>query len=200
MINTFDKNYYKNSNGIKIEYGIKYGNENVLFIKTGLNGSINGYNDKYLKMIEYINYEYGWTIFIASNPEGSSNDLELDLKVLWDLFPNNNMKLNYMGVSNGGLIGIQQGYKYNIDKMVCVNMPLMFNFHRTKKGIEQSNYERLTIIYGEKDQSHPYIPLIENYISKKIGIKVYKNQDHFFSYNDIDFFEIPIKYIIELKD
>ena len=55
----FDKKIYKNSNNVKIEYGIKYGNENVLFIKIGLNGSINGYNDKYLKMIEYINNKYG---------------------------------------------------------------------------------------------------------------------------------------------
>ena len=192
-----DEKYCKSSNGIKIEYGIKYGSENVLFIKTGLNGSINGYDDKYLKMIEYINNKYGWTIFIATNPEGNSNNLEFDLKVLWDLFPNKNMKLNYMGVSNGGLIGIQNGYKYNINKMVCINIPLMFNFHKTKEGMLNSNYEKLTIIYGEKDQSINYVSLIKKYKSDKINFKIYKNQDYFFSYNDTDFLEIPIKYIIE---
>ena len=136
-------------------------------------------------------------MFIATNPEGNSNNLEFDLKVLWDLFPNENMKLNYMGVSNGGLIGIQNGYKYNINKMVCINIPLMFNFHKTKKGLENSNYEKLIIIYGEKDQSINYVPLIKKYQSDKINFKTYKNQDHFFSYNDTDFLEIPIKYIID---
>ena len=34
----------------KIKYGILYGNEKIVFIKAGADGSIRGYQDKYLKI------------------------------------------------------------------------------------------------------------------------------------------------------
>ena len=49
--------------------------------------------------------------------------------------------------------------------MVCINIPLIFNFHKAKEEMLNSNYEKLTIIYDEKDQSINYISLIKKYKS-----------------------------------
>ena len=45
----------KNTSGFSIDYGIIEGNNNILFIKVGQNGSIYGYDNKYLKIANNIN-------------------------------------------------------------------------------------------------------------------------------------------------
>ena len=52
----FDKIVKSNLEDITtIEYGIIEGNNTIVFIKSGQNGSIYGYNNKYIKMAKRLN-------------------------------------------------------------------------------------------------------------------------------------------------
>ena len=52
----FDKIVKSNLEDIAvIEYGIIEGNNTIVFIKSGQNGSIYGYNNKYIKMAKRLN-------------------------------------------------------------------------------------------------------------------------------------------------
>ena len=64
----------------KIEYGILFGNEKIVFIKVGAGGNIRGYQDKYLRMAHRIHDKIGSTVICASNPE----DIEYNEQVLAD--------------------------------------------------------------------------------------------------------------------
>ncbi len=57
----------------KIKYGIIYGNEKIVFIKVGTDGSIRGYQDKYLRMSHRVHDRISATVICASNPYISGN-------------------------------------------------------------------------------------------------------------------------------
>ena len=63
----YNKRSSKTVDGEKISYGIVYGNENIVFIKTGADGNIRGYQDKYLKMVHRIHQRLGATVICSSN-------------------------------------------------------------------------------------------------------------------------------------
>lgn len=58
FINKYEKEITSNFEDAVIQYGIIYGNSKLFFIKVGQDGSIYGYNDKYVKMAERINEKY----------------------------------------------------------------------------------------------------------------------------------------------
>ena len=62
----------------EINYGILYGNEKIVFIKVGANGSIRGYQDKYLKMAYRIHERLGATVICASNPDTETSQTAAD--------------------------------------------------------------------------------------------------------------------------
>jgi hypothetical protein len=90
----------------KINYGILYGNEKIVFIKVGANGSIRGYQDKYLKMSHRVHDRIGATVICASNPyinesEHIKSDKSLIKKVITDRGLDN-YELYFVGTSDGG--------------------------------------------------------------------------------------------------
>ena len=51
--------------GEKIQYGILFGNEKIVFIKAGAGGNIRGYQDKYLKMAHRVHDNLGATVHLC---------------------------------------------------------------------------------------------------------------------------------------
>ena len=65
-----------------IEYGIINGNNTIVLIKSGANGSLYGYNNKYLTIASRINKEYGYTVICSSNPFDGNNPLDNAMEVI----------------------------------------------------------------------------------------------------------------------
>ena len=128
------------SDSIIIDYGIIKGNNNILLIKAGQDGSMYGYNNKYLEIAKAINKEYGSTVICSSNPFDGNNPLDDAMQVIELYCQENNIKdyeIYYMGHSKGGLIGVWFGINYTkIKRMLLVNAPLMYNYSKTKDGIK----------------------------------------------------------------
>ena len=65
----FDKEIKKEFKDIAIiEYGIVEGNNTIVFIKAGQNGSLYGYQNKYIRMAKNVNKKYGCSVICSSNP------------------------------------------------------------------------------------------------------------------------------------
>ena len=65
----FDKEIKKEFKDIAIiEYGIVEGNNTIVFIKAGQNGSLYGYQNKYVRMANNLNKKYGCSVICSSNP------------------------------------------------------------------------------------------------------------------------------------
>ena len=98
----------------------------------------------------------------------------------------------FIGVSNGALIGAQQGWKNpEIKEMLLINGPLMINWPKTKNGIEEFGGEVQAII-GTQDPSFPYVGLLE-LIDKpysRFSYDTIEGVDHTFSNEESCFFEI----------
>ncbi len=191
MAHKFDEelrlNILKFDEVIDDKYGIVLGYNEVFLIKTELNGSIYGFQNRYLKMAKRINFEYGLTVIVANNL--SDTTLEDDFYNLKDYIKGD---IYFMGMSNGGTSAIQdENISSKIKKMLLVNLPLMINLHKTKDGIKLYK-GKLTFVYGSKDPSFNYLPLIQDF--RNANIVVIPNQDHNFSNGD-DFLHLPEKYL-----
>lgn len=103
-----------------------------------------------------------------------------------------------MGHYNGGLIGAWFGTQYKqIKRLLLINTPLMYNWHITRDGIKQFDKEKLTLVFGEFDQSIKYTELLTPLLNDKIKLEITKGEDHNFSKDMEDFISLPEKYLIE---
>lgn len=186
---------------IIIEYGIIEGNNIIVFIKAGQNGSLYGYQNKYIKMAKNLNKKYNCTVICSSNPFDGDNPLDNAMEIIEKYSKKfNDYKIYYLGFSNGGLIGAWYGIKYSkIKRMALVNTPLIYNFPKIKEKALSFKGEFINFIYGENDYSTQYIELLKDIENDKIKVYIEKNQDHFFSNSEEEFQKIPEKYLFEEK-
>ena len=63
--------------------------------------------------------------------------------------------------------------------MVLVNMPLMLNFHKTKRYVSAIPQTDIVAIYGQHDQSVPYLPFFEGKF-ENVKVLTVPNADHNF--------------------
>ena len=194
----FDKIVKSNLEDITvIEYGIIEGNNTIVFIKSGQNGSIYGYNNKYIKMAKRLNKKYKCTVICSSNPFDGNNPLDNAFTVIEKYTSKfEDYKVYYLGFSNGALIGAYFGINYpKIKRMLLVNMPLIYDINLIKNNLNNFNNEKVTIVYGSLDYSINFLENIKNIKSNRLDIKVILNEDHYFSKDEEDFYSLPEKYL-----
>ena len=194
----FDKIVKSNLEDITIiEYGIIEGNNTIVFIKSGQNGSIYGYNNKYIKMAKRLNKKYECTVICSSNPFDGNNPLDNAFTVIEKYTSKfEDYKVYYLGFSNGALIGAYFGINYpKIKRMLLVNMPLIYDINLIKNNLNNFNNEKVTIVYGSLDYSINLLENINDIKSNRLDIKVILNEDHYFSKDEEDFYSLPEKYL-----
>jgi len=196
----FDEVLERNFNNINIDYGIINGNNNIVLIKTGREGNIYGYKNKYLELAKYINSKYGSTIFVSSNPNSSININQLDdaymlIEDYCSHYKYSEYQIYYIGISNGGLVGAWYGYKYSrIKRMLLINSPLMINYHNTKDGLKAFNNGKAILLYGSLDPSNKLVGLLDLINNDKIKYHIIDGGNHYLS--NVDYKDL-INYLYE---
>lgn len=181
-----------------IEYGIIKGNSTIVFIKVGQDGSIYGYDNKYLKIAKELKEKYGYSVITSSNPFDGNNPLDHDMSIIKEYAKENDFvdyQVYYMGHSNGARIGISWGYKYpEIKRMLLINSPIFINWHILKDGIKESKNQEMILVYGTKDNSYRYVELIKPLLNDNKKLVIINEADHDFT-NMLDvFISLPINY------
>ena len=80
----FEIIFSKTIDGEEVNYGIIEGNNTILLIKAGQDGSMYGYENKYLTIARNINKEFGYTVICSSNPLRKTNPLEQAMEIIED--------------------------------------------------------------------------------------------------------------------
>lgn len=176
-----------------IDFGVKAGNKKIVFIKAGLGGNLFGYDDKYLKIAHRLNERYGCSIISASNPHDGKLHVASDKAIIEAYVKENGIEspeLYFFGHSNGGIKGLQLATELTFRKMLLVNMPLMIDFHKTKKYLSIIPDTKITFVYGELDPSYSYIPFFEGKFDN-LDILKFPGADHNFAGLTDRFISLP---------
>ena len=191
----FDRTIIETQKDKEIEYGIIDGNNTIVYIKAGMEGSCYGYENKYVRIGRLLNEKHGCSIVSSSNPLGLHTDFSAEMTFIRDYALKHNLedyKVYYLGHSNGAALGIINAWHFSeIKRLVCINAPLMMNPHQLVQGIKEFNGEKMSLVYGSKDPSFDMVKLYSELESEKIDFISVKNADHNFTGN-LDFFiELP---------
>ena len=175
---------YTGRGGCGIDFGILSGNEKIIFIKAGLGGSHVGEGDKYLRLAHRLRDAVGCSVIAVSNPEEPRTQTDTDRAILEGYIKEMGLAsphLLFFGHSNGGIKGLELGASgIPFERMVLTNMPLMINFHKTKRYISLLEDTAITIAYGSRDPSYSYIPFIEGRY-KNLRVLRIEGADHGFT-------------------
>lgn len=164
----YDELFEKEYKDVRIKYGIKYGSEVVVFIKSGKSGHIVGEFEGQLNLYEelanQINTTFGYSVVVANNPleDNRNNPLEEDFNFINERILNKaaNYSVIYIGSSSGANYGAWYGWQIsNIEKMLLINPIINLNFHRTKECIERFNGQ-ITFAVGEYDPSFKWCEIL----------------------------------------
>ncbi len=145
---------------IEERFGILEGVGQIVFIKTGRGTSIYGKDNKYLDLAKLIRNGFGCSVVVApSIPDEDSWLREEVIEV--SRFLDLSEGITFIGVSYGALIGAQQAWQVpTINQMVLINGPLMINWKRTMRGLEEF-CGWIKAVYGEDDPSFAFIELLQ---------------------------------------
>ena len=103
----FDRTSTLIFDGKKIEYGIIDGNNTIVFIKAGMEGSCYGYENKYIKIGRSLNVKHGCSIISSSNPLGYQTDFAAEMTFVRDYAKGHNFEeyqVYFLGHSNGAAL------------------------------------------------------------------------------------------------
>ena len=193
----FDEIIHKPFEEEVIEYGIIKGNDTVFFTKAGANGSMRGYEDKYLVMGLQLYNKYGFTVVCSSNPFAHGESIGQGMEIV-EQFVKEPYQVYYFGHSNGAVMGARYAWKYpQIKRLVLVNGPLILNWPQTKAGAEQFQGERMVFVYGEQDVSNKYVPMLSLIKNPVVSAHTIKGADHQFVGKLQEFEELPEQYLFD---
>ena len=163
------------------QFGIIKGEKNIVFIKTGRGGSIEGYENKYLDICSLLFEKYGYTFVVSANPKDSVCDLDKEIKCIGK-YVGNYKEIFFVGISNGASIGAAQCRKIeSIKNALLINAPLMINFHKIKEGAQKFRGDNMYFLYGEDDPSCRYIEILDSIKNTACKYKIIKDEGHDFS-------------------
>lgn len=133
-------------------YSILEGVGRLVIIKTDRDEGVFGRDNKYFRVAKMIRSEYGCTVAVSATPITSDWTLSDEISFLVCRV-NFDGGIEYVGVSDGALMGAQQGWMIpDINDMLLINGPLMSNWSKTQSGIEKFS-GRVNVICGDKDPS-----------------------------------------------
>ena len=166
-----------------LDYGMMRGGPQIVFIKSGLGSDHSGFENKYLRMAHGLHETYGCGVIVASNPQDGESHAESDRVILEQYASEHGIddpEVFFFGSSNGCIKGLELAdHGVDFRRMVLVNMPLMINFHKTKRYILSIPQTEILTVYGELDPSIPYVPFLEGRF-RNVKVMTIPHADHNF--------------------
>lgn len=136
--------------------------DTVLLIIPGVDGSVHGYEDKYIRIAERMQDKYGVAVVRIGNPFISSFHWESNPRRILDYIASNISKITgsdrqpsikVMAHSAGASIVARIAHEYdNITDLLLVNPAEKLGGDEIRSGLKKTN-AKVTVVYGEKDPS-----------------------------------------------
>lgn len=176
--------------------------DTVLLIIPGVDGSVNGYEDKYIRIAEQIQDRHGVAVVRIANPFISSFHWESNPRRILDYIATNAStitgnsgapRIKVMAHSAGASIIARIAHEYdNITDILLVNPAKKLGGDAIQHGLKKTN-ARVTVIFGEKD---PSVSFSEALQGDGHPVMVLEGIDHNFSGNFLSLFiDLPQEYL-----
>lgn len=181
---SYEKTIRKTISGEEIEYGIIYGNEKIVFIKVGADGSIRGYQDKYLKMAYRVHDRLGAMVICASNPYIERGHIEADQEMISEVATDcgfSDYEVYFVGTSDGGYhnLLLAQQVPQSV-KLLGINASLVDEDGFVEKLEKIPNVKKL-LVYGTEDDDYDFVPELQALECKNLEIITVEGADHEFT-------------------
>ena len=187
----YNKCISKTVTGEKINYGIVLGNEKIVFIKTGADGNILGYQNKYPRMAHRIHQRLGATVICASNPDVEHQlqqvpDIRMISQVATDCgFTDYSVYL--IGISDGAYNNLLLAQAVpQVRKLLNINTsPKMRNnksdLQDLGNRLQQLASIHKTLVYGTEDEEYCHVPHLKALGCDRLEILAVEGADHVFT-------------------
>lgn len=168
---------------MKVEYKIAYGNEKIVFIKSGAGGNASGYKNKYIRMAKRIYDRLGATVICASNPDvphEKSDEAAIRRIVSEKSF--SDFEVYFIGTSDGAYHNLSLAKRFpETVKIVGINTSYIdiSDFEVRLKALPDVHK---VLIYGaEDDYFDEVVPMLSKMACDKLELNFIEGADHNFT-------------------
>jgi len=180
----------------------------VLLTVPGVDGSVDGFEDKYIKIAESIQEKYGAAIVRMANPFITSYHWESNIRQSLNYIIENteqitghkDAEIRIMAHSAGAAIVAQTAWEYpEITRILLVNPATKLGIDKIKYGLSEFGGDRITIMFGSEDPSVGDVDEIAK-ISEAKNVHTYtlEGVDHNFSGESLEaFIAAPALYLFD---
>lgn len=200
-------NWQETMNSVTIDCSLDIGihpadTDTVFLIVPGVDGSVNGYKDKYIRMAERVQAEHNVAVVRIANPFVSSFHWESNFRRILDYIERNASEIigskkipciKVMAHSAGASIVARIAHEYgNITDILLVNPAQKLGADAIRNGLKQTSAS-VTVIFGEKD---PSVSLSEPLQGDGHSVVVLEGVDHNFSGDFLTLYiDLPREYL-----
>jgi hypothetical protein len=177
----FDNIIHKTFDGESIDYGFIFGNNKMVFIKAGAGGSVEGFDNKRLKMAHRIHERLGATVICSSN---YVKCLNMDRRAMEWCAKHLNLKdveLYFVGTSDGADQCISLSRNAPTKKLLCINPSFVPGQDPSNRLILLSKVEKIFVYGTEDEEGRDMIPKLKERDIPNFEIKLVDGADHEFT-------------------
>ena len=157
----FDKKITKTIDGEKLEYGVIFGNEKIVFIKVGADQDINKWQDNFQIFVELAERAHrlcGATVICSSNPDIPHNHIDEEM-IHWVTSSQGykDFKLYLWGISDGAYSNLSLATRFpETVKYIGLNASFI-SFDVFEEKLKALPNVKKFLIYGTEDDDFDII-------------------------------------------
>ena len=178
----FDKTISTTVGGELIEYGFVWGNAKIVFIKTGSDGTVRGYEDKYLKMAHRVHERLGATVICATNPEKKHTNFdEQVIRTVATKRGFREFELYLVGTSDGGYKNLELATRFfETVKYLGINTSLSSLEDLKDKLMKLSHIGKILVL-GTRDDDYKELSALKDSAIDNFKMIFVDGADHEFA-------------------
>lgn len=180
----------------------------VLLTVPGVDGSVDGFEDKYIKIAESIQEKYGAAIVRIANPFITSYHWEYNIRQALNYILENaeeitdhkDTEIRIMAHSAGAAIVAQIAWEYpEITQILLVNPATKLDIEKIKYGLSEIGGSKITVLFGSEDPSVGDVDEIAKLSeAKNVHTHILEGVDHNFSGESLEaFITAPSLYLFD---
>ena len=180
----------------------------ILLTIPGVDGTLDGYENKYITIAEAAQQKFGAAVVRIENPFITSFHWESNVRRILEFINNNtqaiaktdDVELRIMAHSAGASVIAQIAWEYpNISRLLLINPAARLGGENIKQGLQAFTGDKATILIGTEDLSYEGIQTLfgDNDVSK-VAVEVVNGADHYFAGDAFPvFLEAPHTYLFD---
>ncbi len=180
----------------------------ILLTIPGVDGSLDGYEDKYVTIAETAQERFGVAVVRMENPFISSYHWESNARHILEFINDNtkaiagtdDLELRIMAHSAGASIIAQIAWEYpNISRLLLINPAARLGGSKIKQGLKNFKGDKVTILVGSEDPSKDEaMQFVPEGAEDHMSVIVAEGADHHFADDAFPvFLEAPHTYLFD---